>query len=401
MNCGFVTYPELVSKAEDIKQFYREEYRLPPNVNNLYTGQKKLHYHDSFLRPTVWKEWTDRKLTNPVMFDVGAAFGMFIDYLMKVHPKGVAFGSELTLSYRRNAYHHYGKELTEDFDTSREYDLIACYKVLEHIPNAGEELDKYRKHLKKDGYLYISVPTWFHSMTNFGLDGFDLDYYYHKNHINVWSRKLFATLLAKHGFEIVHKNTTYYDFTVLCKKNISLMEKEREFEEPAHIIDLMSKIKTASTAFDKNDFEGAIKAFPCFPGAHIAGYENTRAKLHREGFEAIKEKVIDRALECCPNSVKIRGFAGDLNVRYNKFKEAIDCYNQALELSPLESGMLFAIIHIHTCLAQKDPDNAVEHYSRAREVALTVQQSNLQHAPDATTLLMSHNAKLPMPSEKT
>ena len=59
MKCGFITYPDKIAKSEDLKEFYRAEYRDQPSVENVFTGQRKLHYHQEFLGP-ILKQWKGR-----------------------------------------------------------------------------------------------------------------------------------------------------------------------------------------------------------------------------------------------------------------------------------------------------------------------------------------------------
>ena len=57
-NCGFVSYPSLWKSEEDIKKYYQEDYRKPPIAGNLFSGQRKLYYHEAFLAP-LFKEWRE------------------------------------------------------------------------------------------------------------------------------------------------------------------------------------------------------------------------------------------------------------------------------------------------------------------------------------------------------
>src|SRR4051812_37230141 len=66
MGCGFVTYPDTVSKTAKLTEYYREEYRDAPGVNNLYTGERKCHFHGAFLE-SLFKEWEASKITEPAV----------------------------------------------------------------------------------------------------------------------------------------------------------------------------------------------------------------------------------------------------------------------------------------------------------------------------------------------
>lgn len=396
-SCGFCTYPKIISKKDDLKEFYRNEYRPSPTVHNVFSGQRKLHFHDAFLSPTLFLKWGEKKA--PVVFDAGAAFGMFLDYIKKRYPDADISGSELTLSYRRNAWHEYGIKLTEEFDTSKKYDLISSYKAAEHIPDVGNELDKYFECLKDDGYLYISVPTWFHSMVNFGADGFSIPYYYDKNHINLWTNRLFKTLLTKHGFEIIDENYVYYDATFLCVKNLDMKSKTPEYEEPTRIIALMDRIKRSSRAFDDRKYEEAIEIFPAYPEAHIGAYEHNRNAWHKKGIDEIEKGVIQRAIDSCPNQARVMFLGGDIYSRYDKFEKAVGLFKKGLEMRPGNPVSLKAIANCYRAMASKDPKGAPAYLKEAVETTKFLSKASFQDAHDATTMIFADQAKIPMPEE--
>jgi hypothetical protein len=55
-HCGFFTYPDRIKSKEEILAYYRTGYRPGPQVNNLFTGERKLQYHERFLGP-LFEEW--------------------------------------------------------------------------------------------------------------------------------------------------------------------------------------------------------------------------------------------------------------------------------------------------------------------------------------------------------
>jgi 2-polyprenyl-3-methyl-5-hydroxy-6-metoxy-1,4-benzoquinol methylase len=400
MKCGFVSYPDIISKCEDIKEFYRADYREAPTVQNVFTGQRKLHFHSEFLSD-LFQEWKKDKYLTPSICEIGAAFGMFLKWTKDNFPKADITGTELTLTYRRNAYHEYGITLTEDFDSSKQYDLISSYKVAEHIANIDVELEKYAKCLKPNGLLYISVPTWFHTMSNFGLTGFNLDYYYHKNHINVWTQKIFETLLNLSGLEIVKQNHIYYDSTYLCKRNDAMKELAPRYEEPLEILEIMGKIKKASLLYDESRFDEAISVFPCFPDAHTASYEHRRAQWDKQGYELIKDQVLKKALEACPNSYAIQFFCADVAMRYSRWDDALAYLDQAVRKKPNDPSAFLALSHCYRSLAEHavDPKDKVKFYTEARDCTRFLRHTSFQHQHDAVTWIFSDNAKIPMPGE--
>jgi 2-polyprenyl-3-methyl-5-hydroxy-6-metoxy-1,4-benzoquinol methylase len=399
-SCGFVSYPETLSKTARLKDFYREEYRDAPSVNNLYTGERKLHYHGEFLH-TLFEQWEKDGIKEPAVCEIGAAFGMWLDWMKKAIPGAKLFGTELTTSMVRNAFHLYGLRLTDDIDESVQYDLIASYKVAEHQPNIDHELKKYAKLLKPGGRLYISVPTWFGRMSNFGVEGFSLEYYYHKNHINAWTQKLFEGLLARCGFEVVQENHTFYDDTYLCVVNEEKKSLPMVKEDPAAIEKSLAAIHEAAKAFDCGEYERAVAAWPNFPEAHALNYEMNRQKLHSQGFEWILENIGARALTACPKSVRALLLNADICMRYNQWEKALEFLNQTLDWKPNDGTTLMNVAHCFRQIAQLTPGpERIRMVKEARNVMKVVSSVSQQTKPEALSWMMQDNARIPTPWEQ-
>lgn len=397
--CGFVTYPEIISNKKKLEDYYVEDYRKPPTFENLCTGQTKLQYHSAFLTD-LFNQWKERKV-NPVIFEVGAAFGMFLSWVKNIFPEGDVSGSELTRSYVRVAYHSYGLELKADFDESKKYDLITSYKVLEHQPDADLELKRYAKCLKSDGLLYISVPIWFDRLSNFGTAGFDLEYYYHKNHINAWSMKNFKAVLAKTGFEIVKENHVYYDSTFLCRYTGSSIPIEHD--NAVNIEEKMVKIRDAFISLHKNEPDKALALYPNFPEGHTHRYEHGRAKFDKQGFEWIEENVIQKALTDCPGSSHAQVICADIYMRYRRHDKALHHLDQALQMKPNDATILINMGHCFRQLAALE-ENAEEKYRlyhQAAKVSSAAKLFSKSCERDATTWMMDDFSNIPTPFEKT
>ncbi len=393
--CGFTSYPSLWKSDEEIKAYYRKDYRQPPTIGNLYTGQRKLHFHQAFL-DDVFKEWKAKGKTKPVVCEIGAAYGLALEWLRKTYPCEV-HGTELTVSYRRNALHEFGIKLTEDFDDSRKYDLIISYKVAEHQTDVDKHLRKYVESLTDDGLMYISVPTWFDSLANFGQTGFDLKYYYDTNHINVWTVKLFETLLKKVGLEIIKKDHKIYDSTYLCKRNDALMSEPLEYENPTEIKAKMKAIKEAFMAFNDNRLDDAIKLWPDYPMAHLNKAEQVRVKLTENGWEWFKENIIDVMFKCCPNSPEAYALACDFAMRAKKFPEALKYAEDCLKVKPHNPVCYLQIINIMRELAIHAPDDheKIHYFTQGRNVAKFLASISQQHFADAMTYIYYFNAQIP------
>jgi len=399
--CGFVTYPDRISSKEKLKEYYDKEYRAIPNINNIYTGQTKLHYHSAFLTDLI-REWNKTGKKREV-FEIGAALGMFLNWIRGSLKDCTVEGTEWAEAYRRNAWHEYGVKLGIDFDDSKKYDLICTYKVAEHQIDADKELRLYAECLKPEGFLYVSVPTWFTTMSNPGKAGWDLSYHYHPDHINVWTRKLFEVVLKKSGLETVKFNDTYYGETYLCKRNDSLMKEKPVYESADEIIKIMVKIKQATELTESNppQFSKAIEVFPNFPFAHQGLYELNRAEFHDKGWDHIKEEFIEKSFTACGNNGETLLFGVQLAMRYDKFEYALELCENLMETKPnnIEGLLNLSLIFRHMAKDEQDPRQKMRLLLESREVCRYLKSTGMRAKPEAINWMLRDQSELPIPGE--
>lgn len=406
--CGFISYPKKWKSKAEIMEYYRKGYRRPPTVDSLYSGQRKLHYHHEFLYPSVIEKWKAAGKEDPVVFDVGAAYGLSLAWLKTIRENGKHLfpqidlnGSELTLSYRRNAYHEFGLELKEDFDDSKKYDMIMSYKVAEHMLDADTEILRYKEALKEDGFLYISVPTWFNRLHNFGMGGFSIEYYYSPDHVNVWTREHFEFILKKTGFKIVKENQSYYDSTYLCQVG-EFGREVKPLPGPGPIKECLGRIKKADEFCQKKQFDEALECWPNFPIARRALYEYKRKEWHAQGIEEIIKQLIQPWIQLDPDSYEAYALGGDLLMRYEKYQEALGFLKEALHRRPKCDSVLGAIANCYRSMAAKATNEAEKvHFMReARAIMKHIKDHCIGAFAQATTWVYNDSAEIPMPNEK-
>lgn len=392
-DCGFVSYPSKWKTKEEILKHYRTAYRNPPTHGNLFSGERKNHFHNVFLQD-LFEKWKAEGLENPKICEVGAAMGMTLHWIKGVFPKAEIYGTEITTSFRRNAFHEFGINLTEEIDTTKKYDLIISYKVLEHMLDPDMELEKYRQCLSPTGLFYISVPTWFNSMINFGLDGFDLEYYFDPNHVNVWTQEMFEGMLKHKGFEIIKNDQVIYSSTYLCKPSDVVAPIVKE--DPANIKNYLEKIKGAFMAYSQNNFDEAIKLWPDYPQAHISKAEMTRKDIQEKGWPWFRDNVIEKAIVACPTSAGVLIMATDFAMRCEQFKEAIGYCERALLAKPENPVSLHQMTNIMREMAIRAGDDRerTHYFVQAREVARHLRNVSTQHFKEATDLIFLFNSKL-------
>lgn len=394
-NDGFVSYPKLWKSKEEIFNYYRKEYRPAPNVSNLYTGQRKLHFHAKFLNEEIGK-W-QKSETKPSIFEVGCAYGMFLDWFRHVVPGATVAGSELTQSMKRVAFAEYGLNLIDEIDTSKKYDMIVSYKVAEHQLDFDKELELYKQCLNDGGIVYISVPTWFDQMTNFGLGGFDIEYYYSTNHVNVWDREIFEYIMNRAGFEMVKKDTVIYDSTYIFKVN----ESVEKIPMPKHYeknLAIMEKIKLAFDLFRENKFDEAMAMYPNFPYVYTAWYENNRKVCHDKGFDWTMENHVQKAINACPESSDPIVMATDVCMRFGRWREATKFAELGLKMKPENPVSLSQLANImrEMALAAKDSKERVHYFKQAREVARHLKTVSSQHFEESTNLIYKYSEDIPV-----
>ncbi|MFZ8934317.1 MAG: methyltransferase domain-containing protein [Bacteriovoracaceae bacterium] len=408
-NCGFVTYERVLGQDnKSLKSYYETDYRKPPTINNLYTGQRKLNYHAAFLNDLL-DDW-DKEQENPMergkgkeIFEVGAAYGIVLNWIKKQFPKANVKGTEWTKSFKRNAWHEYGVELVDEFEDDKKYDLIMSYKVAEHQIDADEELRKYALSLKENGKVYVSVPQWFGELNNFGMSGFDIEYYFHPDHINAWTREHFEHVLRKAGLKVIKKDHTLYDSTYLCVRDDAVMINNNFSMDYKDIIKKLEAIKKADEMLGKNDFVGAIEVYPNFPIAHTNRYELNRKKFHDMGLEKMEKEVIEVGIRCCPECPDMYGMAADIYMRYDKWDQALKMLDTALGMRP---GVEKFMISAATCLMkmatnEKDVKERNRLLLEAKNVLLTCKSTSLQALPQCTDMIYKINSTLPTPNEAT
>lgn len=395
-SCGFVSYPDKWASYEEIKAYYRKSYRQPPKADNFFTGQRKIYFHQTFLAD-LFKKWQDEGMNTPQVFEVGAAYGIVLDWLKNEYPKGSFRGTEWAESYKRNAKHEYGLNLIDDFDSSEKYDLIISYKVAEHQLDVHNELRKYALCLTDKGHLYISVPTWFDSANNFGMTGFDLDYYYDPNHVNCWTRKAFENLLARSGLKVIKQDHMIYDSTYLCVRDDSLMNTPLYREDVENIKDRMKRMKEAYLLFVEQKYEQAIKTYPDYPAAHISLLELKRQDLKNLGWEKFKETYIKPMFEQCPTSNEVWITATDFAMRAEQWKEAIDLAHKALEYKPQNPATYSQLVQImrEMGLRATDQETKTHYFKQARNIAQHIKAISAQHFREATDMIYTFNALIP------
>lgn len=395
--CGFTGYPGKYKTEEEIKAFYRKEYRPGPQAGNLFTGERKLQYHEFFLQP-IFEEWKSQGITSPVVGEIGSAYGMFLNWIKGHFPSADVHGTELTESYRKVAYHEYGLRLAEDFDTSKKYDLIASYHVLEHQSNPDVKLKEYADCLKDSGVFYLSCPIWFRDASNSATGGFDIEYYWHPDHINSWSEEHLEHIINKAGLRIIHKDTAIYGNTYILAKNPVPYDGSVPTFDRAKYKSIAEKMFKCWQLIQENKTAEAISTYSNCPAAWINHYELNRAPFHKDknGFD----KFIKDAVEACPNSADTLMFVGDILSRYERYEESHDYLAKALSKKSNNPTILMGIANTWRMRAKKstDPQKKNEYLKKSINILRFVMTISTEMMPQALSWVYQDEALLDVPA---
>jgi SAM-dependent methyltransferase len=393
--CGFVSYPTKYKTEEEIKKHYRKEYRPGPQAPSLFTGERKLQYHEFFLSKPVFDKWREKGIDAPVVGEIGSAHGMFLNWIKGHFPKADIHGTELTETYRRVAFHEYGIKLEEDFDMTKKYDLITSYHVLEHQLDPDKKLTEYAACLKDDGIFYLSVPVWFRDASNSATGGFDIEYYWAPDHINCWSVEHLEHLIAKAGLEIIEKNEDIYGQTYLLKKGNHAGVVKTNFEYKKYL-KIAENIFACWKYIQENKTKEAIEIFPNCPAAWINHYELNRSKFHQNKEEF--NKFFEQGIKSCPNSADILMFTGDVFSRYERYDESYELLSQALNKKPNNPTIIMGIANCFRMKAKqaKEENLRKEYLGKSINLLRFVMATSNEMFPQALTWVYQDEASLPI-----
>ena len=140
-------YTENYFLEEFKNQYKKTYYEDEPNLRKL--AQKRLSILMSFLNP-VGKS----------LLEVGCAAGFFLDEAAKLgfQVKGIEI-SQKEVEYARNLGHSVDGISFLEYQPKETFDVLAAFFVIEHFQDQELVLTKIRDLIKKDGYLFLALPS--------------------------------------------------------------------------------------------------------------------------------------------------------------------------------------------------------------------------------------------------
>jgi len=236
-HCPICQHGWLIDKANPGKELhdvveYEEEY---------FEGSKERLGYGSYIKQQAWRqEKADRLLRQfqasldyrglklpkkPSLLDVGSGYGFFRksadnnDWThegIEVSRHAAAIGEELF------GYKTFVGTL-EDFaaQSSKKFDLITLFDVIEHVEDPSATLQLIKKSLNKGGYAFIRTPNSFSIEREvFG----NLFYSLKKEHYNYFSAQSLSLLADRAGLEPIFVTTTAHYFQGVIGHHIAYYE---------------------------------------------------------------------------------------------------------------------------------------------------------------------------------
>ena len=383
------TGPEAEAKMKD---YYRHGYRPAPNIGNLLTTGNKTGYIKIWLDPLIAK--MKKEINRPLISaDIGCATGYVVAYMRKMGLR--ATGCDYTVTYRRFAEHFYGVPVTEELEPKHKYDLLTMYHVLEHIPEPDKKLAQYVGMLSDEGRMFISVPEWFDTLENgdgqeMAATGFDG--YYHKDHVNIFSRQSLLNLFAKVGLVAEEEDHIQYGQTfVLRKYKPTTLLTSLPTQVPKQPIvpesweaqlEKLTRSKAAIEAYQARDYKKAVHLWPKFPEAHLKLIMEVNGKdpdIQRELFEGIKDSLGD--------NMRIMRSLGVWCYQNQDYEGAIQVLEAVQECRPAADVWVW----IGWCYREKGP----QFYKKAMSAFFKAVEQDPRKWPDMMGAITALAHKLP------
>lgn len=178
---------------------------------------------------------------NSSVLDVGCGPGILGKVLKKQKKNCICDGVDISKNFLKQAKRHYSNlycfDLDQDFSFGRDrYDFIVFADILEHLKRPDLVLKKFKKNLKKDGRVIISLPNVarLENRLSFLLGKFNYEEcgIMHRDHLRFFTLKTGRELIEEAGFEVIKTLPTglgamikilptliSFQFIYVCKKN--------------------------------------------------------------------------------------------------------------------------------------------------------------------------------------
>jgi len=221
---------------ESMEEFNVPQGTWPPPENT----QRLTRNTDKLLKKI---EWISAKKRDQIkLLDVGCSSGAFINSagLMGVEAEGVEPAREASDAAVKAGLKVYNGFLSEVGLSSRSYDVITMFEVIEHVKDPVELLKECNRLLRDQGLLVVKTAnsnSWTVAFQNGGWEYFSIKA--HGGHISFFNKKSINVLAERSGFRVVNYKT---QSVTICDKEKSPYLVYRFFRIFSELMNLPAKI---------------------------------------------------------------------------------------------------------------------------------------------------------------
>ena len=218
------------------------------------------------------------------ILDIGCATGTFLQHWDKRHH---LFGVELN-KYNAQIAQNNGIMIYQDFVENvpfdRQFDVVTCYNILEHLPHPGPVLEKLTQILKKEGILVVEVPTIECKLyKKLNKKGIHWHMFNPPSHLSYYSRKFLDEFMSRHGIYLQYRyfkaNGPFGIYSKRSSQYLALQEASYNSlnhyyygnkEQVSHLMPVTLKRKIKSTMVYIMDEYSPLNKFPWYD--HMYSY---------------------------------------------------------------------------------------------------------------------------------
>jgi SAM-dependent methyltransferase len=201
--CGYCRLLFLEPTYEDLRRYYREEYRKSHD----YKPGEKLSAEErcSISQPLMLEAahvFKDNVPSGSSVLEIGCSSGGFLSHLVgdydcfgnEWNPEDAAFVRDVGEIPCEEGY-------LDEIYPDQTFGAIAAIQVFEHVTDPVEWLKQVRTRLIGGGYLYMEVPN----ANDLLVSAYDIPEYkrfwYRQPHVTYWNADVLASILTSMGFE--------------------------------------------------------------------------------------------------------------------------------------------------------------------------------------------------------